>query len=109
MSENTETIKLSRPIKSHGGEVNEVTLKEPTARLFFSHGEAFKVKVSTDEAGQSNVEFDYNNAIMSKFLADMSGLDDIVLSTLRASDYMHLRTRAAYLIVGVTGQNPSET
>jgi Phage tail assembly chaperone proteins, E, or 41 or 14 len=109
VTDNVETVTLSRPVKAHGGEISEIKLKEPTARSFFQHGEAFKVKVTTDDAGASNVEFEYNNAIMAKFLSDMAGLDDIVLSTLRASDYMQLRTRAAYMIIGVSGQNPSET
>jgi hypothetical protein len=109
MSDDTQKVTLSRPLKTHGGDVSEITLKEPTARSFFLHGEAFKVKVLTDENGMSLVDFDYNNAVFSKFLTDMTGLDDIVLSSLRASDYMHLRSRAAYMIIGVSGTNPTAT
>jgi len=57
-----DIFKLSSPIKTHNGEVSEVKLKEPTARSFFSHGEPFKVKVLSDDKGESLVDFDFNNA-----------------------------------------------
>jgi hypothetical protein len=104
----TETVKLSRPLKTHGGDVSEITLKEPTARSFFSHGEPFKVRVLSDDKGESHVDFDFFNNVFAKFLVDMTGLDDIVLSSLRAVDYVSLRTRAAHMIIGVAGANPTE-
>jgi tail assembly chaperone E/41/14-like protein len=104
-----DIFKLSSPIKTHNGEVSEVKLKEPTARSFFSHGEPFKVKVLSDDKGESLVDFDFNNAVFAKFLADMTGLDDIVLSSLRAVDYVQLRTRASHMIIGVAGTNPTVT
>jgi Phage tail assembly chaperone proteins, E, or 41 or 14 len=109
MTDNTETVTLSRPIKAHGGDVSEIKLKEPTARSFFSHGEPFKVKVLTDDKGESLVDFDFNNAVFAKFLSDMTGLDDIVLSGMRAVDYVGLRARAAHMIIGVAGTNFTET
>lgn len=108
MTDNTETVTLSRPIKTHSGEVSEIKLKEPTARSFFSHGEPFKVKVLTDDNG-STVDFEFFNSVFAKFLTDMSGLDDIVLGGLRAVDYVNLRSRAAHMIIGVAGVNPTET
>ena len=109
MTDYTETVTLSRPIKTHDGEVSEIKLKEPTARSFFSHGEPFKVKVLTDDKGESCVDFDFNNAVLSKFLADMTGLDDLILSKLRAVDYVQLRARAAHMIIGVAGTDPIVT
>lgn len=108
MTDNTETVTLSKPIKTHDGEIASITLKEPSARSFFSHGEPFKVRVVSDESGD-RVEFDYNNAVLKHFLADMSGHDDLVLAQLRASDYTLLRQRAVNMIVGVAGSNPTET
>jgi hypothetical protein len=107
MTDNTETVKLSRPLKTHGGEVSEITLKEPLARSFFNHGEPFKVKVLTDDKGESLVDFDFFNNVIAKFLVDMTGLDDLVLSSLRAVDYMSVRTRAAHMIIGVAGNSPT--
>ena len=108
MTDNTETVTLSKPLKTHGGEVTSLTLKEPQARSFFEHGEPFKVRVISDESGD-RIDFDFNNAVCKKFLSDMTGVDDIILGTLRASDFMTLRSRAAQMIIGVAGTNPSET
>jgi hypothetical protein len=109
MTDTTQTIKLSRSIKTHDGEVTEIKLKEPTARSFFTHGEPFKVKVTTDDKDETRVDFDFNNAVVAKFLADMTGLDDLLLSSLRAVDYVRLRSQAAHLIIGVAGTDPIET
>jgi hypothetical protein len=109
MTDNTQTVKLSRPLKTHDGEVSEIKLKEPTARSFFRHGEPFKVKVLTDDKGESLVDFDFNNSVYALFLADMTGLDEIVLSGLRAVDYVGLRARASHMIMGVAGTNFTET
>ena len=109
MTDTTEIVKLSRPVKTHDGEASEIKLKEPTARSFFTHGEPFKVKVSTDDKGEFRVDFDFNNSILAKFLADMTGLDDLVLSSLRAVDYVQVRTRAAHMIIGVAGTDPIAT
>lgn len=109
MTDNTQTVKLSRAIKTHDGEVSEIKLKEPTARSFFTHGEPFKVKVTSDEKDETRVDFDFNNAVVSKFLTDMTGLDDLLLSSLRAVDYVRLRSQAAHMIIGVAGSDPTET
>jgi hypothetical protein len=110
MTDTTRTVTLSRPLKTHDGDVTSLKLTEPTARLFFQHGEGFKMKVTRDEQTDAvSVDFDFNNTVFGKYLADMTGLDDIVLGKLRAADYMHLRTQAAHMIVGLTGENPSET
>ncbi|MBO0123959.1 phage tail assembly protein, partial [Streptococcus pneumoniae] len=95
-----EIVTLSKPLKTHGGEVTTITLKEPTARSFFDHGEPFKVRVISDDSGD-RIDFDFNNAVCKKFLADMSGIDDLLLATLRASDFIALRSRAAQMIMGV--------
>ena len=104
----TETVTLSKPIKTHSGEVTTITLNEPTARLFFDHGEPFKVRVISDESGE-RIDFDFFNSVFKKFLADMTGLDDLVLSSLLAIDFIMLRTRAAHMIMGLAGKNPIAT
>lgn len=108
MTDTTETITLSKPLKTHDGEVTTLKLKEPEAHSFFNHGEPFKVRVISDESGD-RVDFDFNNAVVKKFLTDMTGVDDILLGKLRAADFIALRTRAAHMIIGVAGANPSET
>jgi hypothetical protein len=105
----TETVKLSRPLKTHDGDKTVLTLREPTAKLFFDYGEAFKVKVTIGDDGKQHIDFTFNDSIMKKYLSSMTGVDDLVLSDLRAADYVELRGRAAWMVVGVSGSNPSET
>ena len=38
MTEHTETFKLSRPLKTHSGEITALTLREPTAGAFIDYG-----------------------------------------------------------------------
>ena len=100
------SVSLDSPINTHDGEKSVIILKEPKAKLFFDHGEPFKSKVTTNEKGETNIEFDFNNQIMGKFLSSMSGIDDIVLSSLTASDYLALRVKATYFIMGMIGADP---
>ena len=102
-------FKLSKPIQTHGGEVSELTLREPTARSFMNHGEPFKVRIITNADDSQHVEFDFDNKIMSKFLADMieEKVDDLLLGGLRTSDYLSLRMRGAEIIIGTAGTSPT--
>ena len=109
MTDNTETVTLSKPLKTHDGEVTSLKLKEPEARSFFIHGEPFKVRVISDAVNGDRIDFDFNNAVFKNFLTDMTGVDDILLGKLRASDFMTLRSRAAQMIIGVAGTNPTAT
>ena len=104
----TETVTLSQPLKTHGGDVTSITLKEPTAKSFFDHGEPFKARVISDDAGD-RIDFEFFNSVFKKFLSDMTGLDDLVLSALRAADFLALRSRAAQMIIGMAGTNPTAT
>ena len=101
------TVTLKHPIKTHDGEKSTITLKEPKARSFFEHGEPFKMRVIND-GDESRVEFDYNHKVLSKFLMDMSGIDDVILGGISASDYFSLRNAATNLIIGVAGSDPIE-
>jgi hypothetical protein len=69
----TESFALSRPLKTHSGEVQTLTLKEPTARSFMDHGEPFTLKPRYNTAGeQDGVTFEYtNNKALMGFLCDM--------------------------------------
>jgi hypothetical protein len=58
----TETFKLSRPLKTHSGELAELTLQEPTARAFVAYGEPFTLKpVKGDDGESAGVTFVYDN------------------------------------------------
>ena len=105
---NQISVTLSKPLKTHDGEKSVIILKEPKAKLFFDHGEPFKAKVTTDQNDKTNIEFDYNNPIMARFMAAMSGIDDLILGDLTASDYLTLRVKATYFIMGMVGADPIE-
>lgn len=107
----TETFKLSRPLKTHNGEVLELTLQEPTAGAFVDYGEPFTLKPRKGEDGQPDgVTFVYdNNKAFMRFLVDMiveKGIDDLVLKSISARDFHHLRSLATNIIlVGVPDKN----
>jgi hypothetical protein len=97
------TIKLNNPITTHKGPLTEVTLTEPKARAFVTHGEPFKIKSD----GGDKFEVDYMNGPMMGFLVEMTGLDEIVLGGMNARDYMALRVAAFNMIVGIAGSSPT--
>ena len=103
---NTTVVKLTTPINTHNGEVSEITLKEPRARSFFTHGEGFKMRV-VSEGDKDRIEIDYNHSVFAKFLSDMSGIDEGLLGNITASDYFTLRNAATNLIIGVAGSSPT--
>jgi hypothetical protein len=107
----TETFKLSRPIKTHSGELSELTLQEPTARAFVTYGEPFTLKPVKGEDGEpSGVQFVYdNNKAFMGFLVDMvaeKGVDDLLLQAISASDFHRLRSLASMIMLaGVQDKN----
>lgn len=104
----TTKVKLSASIYTHDGELSELTLKAPTARSFISHGEPFKVRFITGADDAQRMEIDFDNKIMAKFLADMTveKMDDLIVGSLAAADFMLLRMSAANIILGVAGTDP---
>lgn len=99
----TETFTLSRPLKTHDGEVTTLTLQEPTARAFVEYGEPFKLQSLDDVNSEKNrliFVFDNNRAFM-RFLTDMvtPKVDDLILSSISASDFQRLRAVAAPIIL----------
>lgn len=108
-----ETFNLSRPLKTHSGELTALTLQEPTAGAFVDYGEPFTLKPRNREDGeQDGVTFVYdNNKAFMRFLVDMiaeKGIDEIVLKGMSASDFQRLRGLATNIILlGVQDQRPT--
>jgi len=99
----SRTVQLTKPIITHQGELAALELKEPTARCFFEFNEPFKIRMH-----EGRVDFDYDNKAMLGFLAEMSGVDMILLQSLIAKDYLNARTTATDMILGVAGsENPT--
>lgn len=110
---NTETFKLSRPIKTHGGEFDTLTLREPTAGAFVDNGEPFKVVTKTNAEGEpSGIDIVYdNNRALLRFIIDMvvEKVDELILRGLSAADFMRLRGLATNIIlVGIGPKDPTE-
>jgi hypothetical protein len=108
---NTETFSLSRPLKTHDGDINALTLQEPTAGAFIDHGEPFKLVPRKGEDGeQDGFTFVYdNNKAFAHFLVDMIAekVDAIILRGLSASDFHRLRDLATSIILlGVQSDRP---
>jgi hypothetical protein len=106
----TETFTLSRPLKTHNGELTALTLQEPTARAFIDYGDPFTLKRIKNEAGEPDVVFVYdNNKAFMGFLVDMvveKGVDDLNLNGLTARDFHQLRSLATNIILlGVQDKN----
>lgn len=94
---------LSKPLKTHKGDVSTLTLKEPTARSFVNHGEPFKVKIT----GEGNAEFEFFAKPSLGFLCDSTGLDEIVLSAMSGADFWRARQAMAGLMFSVMGERPT--
>jgi hypothetical protein len=106
----TTTFSLSKPFKTHDGELTTLTLRAPTARSFIKHNEPFKIRWIADASGDRTPEVEYSNSSMVHFLADMivEKVDDLMLGNLSAFDYMRLRGVATDIILGVAGtDNPT--
>ncbi len=110
MTDHTETFTLSRPLKTHSGELSSLTLQEPTAGAFIDYGEPFSLKPRFNADGEPDgVTFVFdNNKVFARWLADMvaESVDDLILKSLTASDFHLLRLRAANIIMaGMPEQN----
>jgi hypothetical protein len=103
MAQKSITVKLTAPLHTHKGEVNELELKAPKAGSFVTHGEPFKTRFS-----KGTVEFDFDSKACMGFLADMSGHDSIILNGLEAKDFIDARTALVTLTMGLLGEHPTE-
>jgi hypothetical protein len=100
MSDNTTSFTLSNPLRTHDGEVTELSLRQPLARSFIKAGVPFNTVTENSEDGTQKVEFRFNTKAMFVFLADMSGLDEIILGKIAGSDVMPL----FYTVVAMLGE-----
>lgn len=95
MSE-TQTFTLSKPITTHQGVIDKLVLKYPTARCFMKYGMPYSTVREGDETDMRS-EFRINAKAMFKFIADMSGLDEIALEEIDGRDVSTLM----FFVVGM--------
>jgi len=93
------TVKLSRPLATHEGEVSKLDLREPSAALVLKHGLPWKTIISTnrDEEGQ-RIEVEFVPSKMVVYLEEMSGLDRQTLSDVSARDMNSLFTAVLLML-----------
>src|ERR1700739_711830 len=106
----TETFTLSRPLRTHSGELTALTLQEPTARACVNYAAPLPLNaVKGDDGEPAGVSFVYdNNKALMGFLTDMvvEKVDDLLLQSISASDFHRLRSLATNIILlGVQDKN----
>ncbi|MGA2494260.1 MAG: phage tail assembly protein [Roseiarcus sp.] len=103
-ADDIRTITLSRPLRTHKGDLSELTLKEPTAGTFFrAKRDPYTVKFEDEKA-----IYTFDPVACMFFLSEMTGLDQITLEALSAGDFSAMRWRMVGIINrGVGGKNPS--
>lgn len=98
MASTTHIFKLSAPLKTHEGEVTELKLKEPKARLAVKYADPFQLRPMKD---RDELEYVFNNAAVSQYASEMSGVDEIILADIGIGDFYRLRQEIANIILGV--------
>ena len=90
MTDRFHTFALTTPLKTHDGEVTELKLRYPKARAFIRIGVPFTNVVERTEDGATRTSLNFDAKKMMSFVADMSGVDDIVLGNIEGEDVMPL-------------------
>ncbi len=100
-------LPLSEPITTNNGDVKELTLRPPRARLFRQFGAPFTMQSSQSTDGSTSDTMVIHDKAMFEFAADMTGVDPESLDLLAAKDYMALRMTIVRMLIGATGKDPS--
>ena len=82
----TTSFKLTSPLKTHKGEIAELTLKSPKGRTFLNNAAPYEFCYDA----QGGYRTTYNTKAMFAFLSDMSGLDTIILEEIDGCDVFPL-------------------
>ena len=90
MTDRYHNFTLTTPLKTHDGELHELKLKYPKARTFIRVGVPFVNVVERTDDGATRTSLNFDAKKMMAFIADMSGVDDIVLGGMEGEDVMPL-------------------
>lgn len=97
----TVTVPLSKPLKSHDGEITKLTLRDMTASdIVQSRIPPFKLVESSDET-EKHAEYRYD--IIMQLASRLSGVDDIILGGMSAKDF-HAVSKAVVMIWNASGE-----
>lgn len=92
---NPNTVRLTKPIKSHGGSINEITLRSPTAGDYM----AIKTLPFSVKGGEADRRMDVDFEVAGRWLARLADLDEIVLGQVSGTDFLNLTALLNQLIV----------
>lgn len=96
-----KTIQLSKPLKTHAGEVAEITFRDMSAAdIVEARIAPYRVIERKDE---SETHLEYRFDVVMLLAARLSGIDDLVLGGLSAKDF-HNATLAVVNLWNAAGE-----
>lgn len=96
-----KTIPLSKPLKTHEGEVSKLELRDMQASdIVLARVAPYRV-VETKEGGEQHVEYRFD--VVMQLASRLSGVDDLVLGALSAKDF-HAVTLAVVQLWNAAGE-----
>lgn len=99
-----KTLKLSRPLQTHRGLVEELEFREPLAGCFFDHDNPFDWVRRSD----GTTVLEYHNKAVFHFIANMTGVDIVLLRGMSAKDFTQARDIVFETVIGLVGsENPT--
>lgn len=96
-----KTVPLSRPLKTHSGEVSELVFNDLTAKDIIEARMA-PVK-ATAKRGSDEVTVEYRYDIVARLAAASCGHDELLLESLTAKDF-HKVTEAVVELWNASGE-----
>ncbi len=75
-------IKLSKPIKAHGEEISELTLREPTVKDTIEVGQPFLIIVGDGETG-----IRIQNKTVAAYIVRLAGVPNSTVEQMSLSDF----------------------
>lgn len=80
------TYPLSKPLTGHRGDVRDLVFKDPGAAFIMRHGLPWRRIMERTESGDTRIEVKFDHVLMSRYMAEMTGLDEGLLGTMSGRD-----------------------
>ena len=97
----TISIPLTQPLKAHGEEITELTLRQPKAKDCAQIGLPYTIKMD-DDGGQQMV---INAAIAARFLSQLAAVPTSTIHAMTVADF----NAAIGVLLGFFGEAPGGT
>lgn len=105
LGEISRTVQLTKPIVTHGGPVNQISFREPTARDIVAIGEIGRMKATMDPDTNKATggTFEKDPAKGMKYMVALSGYDEAVLNQMSAPDFWKCLNEVSSLVGNAMG------